>query len=87
MESSVWVRALRKNKDNLLKLLNMQCVSSSVNWRKNVKCEPKCTRIIAVHFELLVHSSIVMQGLLYSTKDHCLHVISTHHDQDEAFMS
>lgn len=59
MESPVWVRSLRKNKDNLPKLLNMQRVSGGVNWRKNVKREPKWTWIIAVHFELLVHSAIV----------------------------
>lgn len=50
MESPVWVRALRKNKDNLPKLLNMQCVSICVNWRKKGEREPKRTRIIAVHF-------------------------------------
>ncbi len=65
----------------------MQRVSTGVNWRKNVKREPKWTRIITVHFKLLVHSAIVKWGLLNSTKDHCLHVMSYQHDQDEGLMS
>lgn len=55
MESPVWVRVPWKNKDNLPeKLLNVQRVSISPNWWKNVKREPKWTGVITARFELLV---------------------------------
>lgn len=60
----------------------MQYVSTGINWRKNVKREPKRTRIIAVHFELLVRGAGVKQGPLISTAVHCLRVSSIQRDQE-----
>lgn len=56
----------------------MQWVSTRVNWRKNVKSEPKWTRIIAVRYELVAHSTMIKYGplsaiakSLNAAKDHC----------------
>lgn len=52
-----------------------------------MKCEPKWTRIIAVHFEPVVRSAIVKQGVLDPTKDRCLCETSYQREQHEGVVS
>lgn len=52
-----------------------------------MKREPKRTRIIAVHFELLVRGAGVKQGPLISTAVHCLRASSNQRDQEPCLRS